>query len=128
MFGKKAEKNMQYNIKRKDEDYSVSFFTKIRRNLMLRFYKKMQRKAPTKESFDEIERDGWIIKPEDGVLFKRILGGLSKKLRKQVKEVEMDVRKDHPNFRILSHSFKSIEFIKDDDHYKIEIKVKGICV
>jgi len=128
MFGNKAEKAMQYKVKVDNEDYFVSFFTTVRRNLLLQFYKKMQRKQPTKQSFEDIERDGWEISPDDGVVFEKILGALSKKLRKQVKELEADIRKQHPNFRILSHTFKSIEFEREGDQYLVEIKVSGICV
>ena len=128
MFGKSEEKKMRYNIKVDDEDYFVTFKTTVRRGLLLKFYNKMQRKAPTRQSFEEIEQDGWQITPKDNVLYEKILGTLSKRLRKQIKEIEADVKKEHIWFRILSHTLESVEFDKEGDHYKVTIEVSGICV
>jgi len=128
-FLKKENKHFDYNIKVRDDDYSLVFKSKVPKSYLLNQFNKLRRKFPVKESFKDIEQDGWVIDPADGKLFESMLGAVSKHLRKHVKNVELDARKEHPAFRILSHELENICFKKiKGEKFEILININGICV
>lgn len=130
-FKRLAKSRVAYDINVKGGDYSLRVFETVNRSLFLKFYTVMKRKSrgKVKQGFGEVEQDTWTIEPSQFPILDPLVGGVSKKMRKQVKAVEREVRKKHPAFRILSHSLEGIDFEKQNDRaFKMVFRISGICV
>lgn len=110
----------QFKIRVDGDEYLIDLETKVKRGLMLTAFRKAQGRFNVKTRLP-LEADKWNVPPT-------YLNFLNKKTRPILLDVEKQVKRKHPTFKVLSSNLKSCKFEKlNEDWFKATLIFAGLC-